>query len=125
MHPADVRSSHTLEVAASEFECQGLELDWVGLCWGSDLTPSNPGGWEYRKFRGSAWHQVRGDSERTYARNRYRVLLTRARLGMVIWIPPGKADDPTLDPVRFDRVRSLLEAAGVPELRQEFEGAQA
>lgn len=125
MQPADVRSSHALEVAASEFECQGLELDWVGLCWGSDLTPSNPGGWEYRKFRGSAWHQVRGDSERTYVRNRYRVLLTRARLGMVIWIPPGKAGDPTLDPVRFDRVRSLLEAAGVPELRQEFEGAQA
>ncbi len=124
MQPADVRSSHALEVAASEFECQGLELDWVGLCWGSDLTPSNPGGWEYRKFRGSAWHQVRGDSERTYVRNRYRVLLTRARLGMVIWIPPGKASDPTLDPVRFDRVRSLLEAAGVPELRQEFEGAQ-
>jgi len=125
MQPADVRSSHALEVAASEFECQGLELDWVGLCWGSDLTPSNPGGWEYRKFRGSAWHQVRGESERTYVRNRYRVLLTRARLGMVIWIPPGKAGDPTLDPVRFDRVRSLLEAVGVPELRQEFEGAQA
>jgi len=125
MQPADVRSSHALEVAASEFECQGLELDWVGLCWGSDLTPCNPGGWEYRKFRGSAWHQVRGDSERTYVRNRYRVLLTRARLGMVIWIPPGKGGDPTLDPVRFDRVRSLLEAAGVPELRQEFEGAQA
>lgn len=125
MQPADVRSSHALEVAASEFECQGLELDWVGLCWGSDLTPSNPGGWEYRKFRGSAWHQVRGDSERTYVRNRYRVLLTRARLGMVIWIPLGKAGDPTLDPVRLDRVRSLLEAAGVPELRQEFEGAQA
>jgi hypothetical protein len=123
--PADVRSSHALEVAASEFECQGLELDWVGLCWGGDLTPSNPGGWEYRKFRGSAWHQVRGDFERTYVRNRYRVLLTRARLGMVIWIPPGKAGDPTLDPVKFDLVRSLLEAAGVPELQQEFNGAQA
>jgi hypothetical protein len=68
---------------------------------------------------------VRGDSERTYVRNRYRVLLTRARLGMVIWIPEGKPGDSTLDPVRFDRVRSLLEAAGVPELRQEFEGAQA
>lgn len=118
----DVRSSHALEVAASEFECQGLELDWVGLCWGGDLTPSDQGDWVYRKFRGSSWNQVRSDAERTYVRNRYRVLLTRARLGMVIWIPPGKADDPTLDPGRFDRVRSLLEAAGVPELRQEFEG---
>lgn len=125
MQPADVRSSHALEVAASEFECQGLELDWVGLCWGGDLTPSGAGGWDYRKFRGSSWHQVHGESERTYVRNRYRVLLTRARLGMVIWVPPGKVSDPTLDPVRFDQVQSLLEAAGVPELRQEFEEAQA
>ncbi|UWD91471.1 DUF2075 domain-containing protein [Ralstonia pseudosolanacearum] len=123
MPPADVRSSHALEVAASEFECQGLELDWVGLCWGGDLTPSNPGSWEYRKFRGSVWQQVRGDAERIYVRNRYRVLLTRARLGMVIWIPPGNADDPTLDPVRFDRTAQLLQEAGVPELQQEFEGA--
>ncbi len=125
MPPADVRSSHALEVAASEFECQGLELDWVGLCWGGDLTPFNPGAWEYRKFRGSTWHQVRSDIERTYVRNRYRVLLTRARLGMVIWIPPGKAIDSTLDPARFDRVQTLLEAAGVPELRQDFKRAQA
>ena len=125
MQPTDVRSSHALEVAASEFECQGLELDWVGLCWGGDLTPSNHGGWEYRKFRGSAWNQVRGDTERNYVRNRYRVLLTRARLGTVIWIPSGKAADPTLDPVKFDRVQTLLQEAGVPELRQEFERAQA
>ncbi len=124
MPPTDVRSSHALEVAASEFECQGLELDWVGLCWGGDLTPSNPGGWEYRKFRGSVWQQVRGDAERTYVRNRYRVLLTRARLGMVIWIPPGNANDPTLDPTRFDRTARLLQQAGVPELQQEFEGRQ-
>lgn len=123
MPPTDVRSSHALEVAASEFECQGLELDWVGLCWGGDLTPSNPDDWEYRKFRGSTWQQVRSDAERTFVRNRYRVLLTRARLGLVIWIPPGNADDPTLDPARFDRTAQLLQAAGVPELQQEFEGA--
>lgn len=125
MPPVDVRSSHALEVAASEFECQGLELDWVGLCWGGDLSPSNLGGWEYRKFRGSVWQQVRGDGERTYVRNRYRVLLTRARLGMVIWIPRGRADDTTLDPARFDRIERLLQAAGVLELHQEFEGAHA
>lgn len=125
MPPADVRSSHALEVAASEFECQGLELDWVGLCWGGDLTPSSPGGWEYRKFRGSAWNQVRGDGERTYVRNRYRVLLTRARLGMVIWIPRGRTDDTTLNPARFDRTAQLLQAAGVPELQHEFQGSQA
>jgi DUF2075 family protein len=125
MPPADTRSSHALEVAASEFECQGLELDWVGLCWGSDFTPSDRGGWEYRKFRGSGWTQVHSDAERTYVRNRYRVLLTRARLGMVIWIPPGKAQDPTLDPTRLGRVARLLDAVGVPALREEFEGAEA
>lgn len=97
----------------------------MGLCWGGDLSPSNLGGWEYRKFRGSVWQQVRGDGERTYVRNRYRVLLTRARLGMVIWIPRGRADDTTLDPARFDRIERLLQAAGVLELHQEFEGAHA
>jgi len=114
----DSRSSHVLEVAASEFECQGLELDWVGLCWGGDLTLSRDGTWDYRKFRGSAWNQVRGEVEQAYVRNRYRVLLTRARAGMVIWIPPGKADDKTLDSSRFDRVHEILRAAGVPELQQ-------
>lgn len=122
MPPEDIRSSHVLEVAASEFECQGLELDWVGLCWGGDFTPSESGDWEYRKLRGSAWNQVRNDAERNYVRNRYRVLLTRARLGMVIWIPPGNAHDPTLDPAKFDRMAQFLEATGIPELQEEFEG---
>jgi len=125
MPPSDTRSSHVLEVAASEFECQGLELDWVGLCWGGDLTPSERGDWEYRKFRGAGWNQVRNDAERTYVRNRYRVLLTRARLGMVIWIPLGNTQDPTLDLDRFDRVARLLKALGVPELQEEFEGTEA
>lgn len=125
MPPSDTRSSHVLEVAASEFECQGLELDWVGLCWGGDLTPSDRGDWEYRKSRGGGWNQVRNDAERIYVRNRYRVLLTRARFGMIIWIPPGNAQDPTLDPDRFDRVARLLRAVGVPELQDEFEGTEA
>lgn len=124
MPPTDSRSSHALEVAASEFECQGLELDWVGLCWGGDLTVNQHGIWDYRKFRGSVWNQVRGEVEQAYVRNRYRVLLTRARAGMVIWIPPGKADDKTLDTARFDRVHEFLRAAGVPEL-QEPAGALA
>ncbi len=118
MPPTDSRSSHVLEVAASEFECQGLELDWVGLCWGGDLTLARDGTWDYRKYRGSVWNQVRGEVEQAYVRNRYRVLLTRARAGMVIWIPPGSADDKTLEPSRFNRVHDLLIAAGVPELQE-------
>ena len=113
----DVRSSYSLEVAASEFECQGLELDWVGMCWGADLTPSvDQGGWDYRKFRGARWQNVQKETERAFTLNRYRVLLTRARKGLVIWVPRGNSNDPTRDPARFDRVYEVLLNAGVPEL---------
>ena len=113
----DARSSHYLEVAASEFECQGLELDWVGLCWGLDLTPSENGAlWDYRKFRGARWQNVRQETERAFTLNRYRVLLTRARKGLVIWVPKGDPNDLTRDPKRFDRVYDALRRAGVPEL---------
>jgi hypothetical protein len=115
--PEDCRSSFTLEVAASEFECQGLELDWVGVGWGGDLTPNETASdWDYRKFRGSGWQNVRQKGERSYVRNRYRVLLTRARKGMVIWVPAGEASDPTRDPVRFDRLYKGLRKAGVADL---------
>jgi len=121
--PDDVRSSFRLEVAASEFECQGLELDWVGVCWGGDLTPSENGdGWEYRKFRGSKWQKCRSIVEQEYIRNRYRVLLTRARRGMVIWVPPGDEADPTRDPHGFNRVYEHLRAAGVPDMKLDEAG---
>jgi len=113
----DVRSSFSLEVAATEFECQGLELDWVGLCWGGDMTPDESNlGWEYRNFKGSNWKNCRQPSERAFFRNRYRVLLTRARYGMVIWVPPGSDKDPTRDPARFDRLFEYLRKCGVQEL---------
>ena len=117
----DIRSSFSLEVAASEFECQGLELDWVGLCWGGDLLPSSIGlAWDYRKFRGSKWQYVRQDAEQTYTLNRYRVLLTRARKGLVMWVPQGDRMDPTRDPEGFNRVFDALVDAGVPQLEDHF-----
>ena len=113
----DVRSSYSLEVAASEFECQGLELDWVGLCWGADLTPSaDQEAWDYRKFRGAKWQNVRQEAERAFTLNRYRVLLTRARKGLVIWVPKGDPSDITRDPARFDRMYDVLLRAGVQQL---------
>ena len=122
----DVRSCFSLEVAASEFECQGLELDWVGICWGGDLTPSEHHlDWDYRKFRGTRWQNVRQESERVYALNRYRVLLTRARKGLVIWVPEGDPDDSTRNPECFDRVFAALRMAGVPLLDQDFSEQQA
>lgn len=115
--PGDVRSSFALEVSASEFECQGLELDWVGVCWGGDLAPDVDGNrWKYLKFRGTVWQNCRSEIEQAYIRNRYRVLLTRARSGMVIWVPPGVPTDPTRNSARFDRVYDLLKTAGVPDL---------
>jgi hypothetical protein len=113
----DVRSSCQLEVAATEFECQGLELDWVGVCWGDDLcvdpdgTPSR-----YRRFRGNRWEEVRREGARRYLLNKYRVLLTRAREGMVIWVPPGDPIDPTRNPAPLDATAAYLRAAGVPVL---------
>lgn len=113
---SDVRSSHRLEVALREFECQGLELDYVGLCWGDDLTMGASGQWDQREFRGSRWYNVKNAVRRRYALNKYRVLLTRAREGMVVWVPRGDPADPTRDPNRLDRTAEFLLEAGLPSI---------
>jgi hypothetical protein len=115
--PGDVRSSDQLEVAATEFECQGLELDWVGVCWGDDLCfdPSRKG-WRYRRFSGATWQTIRTELARRYLINKYRVLLTRARAGMVLWIPPGESCDPTRDPQLLNATATYLQASGVQVL---------
>jgi hypothetical protein len=106
----DVRSSYALEVAASEFECQGLEIDWVGMCWGSDLLWKNSK-WLARRFKGTKW-QV--DSDSALALNRYRVLLTRARYGMIIWIPSDpNSEIPFVNNSDLDLVSDILLSAGV------------
>jgi hypothetical protein len=89
---SDLRSSYALEVPASEFECQGLELDRVGLCWGGDLVRDDHN-WRFRQFRGSKWVDIRAVTERMFLVNKYRVLLTRAREGVVIWVPTGDEYD--------------------------------
>jgi hypothetical protein len=110
--PDDVRSSRFLELAASEFGVQGLEVDWSCLAWGGDLLRDGAE-WELRKFVGTAWRQVKQDEARRYVINRYRVLLTRAREGMAIWVPPGDPRDPTRDPARYDGVEDYLLQCGV------------
>jgi hypothetical protein len=106
----DVRSSYSLEVAASEFKCQGLELDWVGLCWGSDfLWDDQAGSWRPRRMSGSRWVN---DSDAAHATNRYRVLLTRARYGMVVWVPKLEAPVPLVDPVVLDDTANFLSRCG-------------
>ncbi len=92
--PTDIRSSNVLEVALTEFECQGLELDWLAVCWGGDFTWSE-NRWQFRQFKGTVWQQVQKSGTQEFIRNKYRVLLTRAREGMVIWVPEGSAKDET------------------------------
>ncbi len=112
--PGDVRSSYALEVTANEYTTQGLELDFVGLCWGGDLTMS-PGGWVTRRFSGTAWAKANGERRR-FVLNSYRVLLTRAREGIVIWVPPGDPNDVTRAPEPYDRTAVFLEKCGAVAL---------
>jgi hypothetical protein len=112
----DVRSSDMLEDAASEFDVQGLELDWTGVAWDLNLM-RGPDGWLPRRFRGTAWEAVNEADKRAYVLNSYRVLLTRARQGMVIFVPPGDRDDPTRPPADYDAVDAWLSDCGIPELQ--------
>ncbi len=110
----DVRASNWLEVAATEFECQGLELDWTGVCWSGDVVVK-PGSasWLCRRFRGNKWMHVRKEDDIRYALNKYRVLLTRARKGMVIWVPRGDRNDPSREPDLLDATADFLQVRGV------------
>ncbi len=113
----DIRSSYKLEVAATEFEIQGLELDFVGLCWGGDLV-LNPEGtrWIPRTLRSNRWAELLKPGDQRYLMNSYRVLLTRARHAMVIWVPPGNPKDSTLRPDEYDAVAECLINAGAKPL---------
>jgi hypothetical protein len=111
----DVRSSNQLEVAASEFECQGLELDWIGLCWGADFPfDLQNGSWAYRNFSGTRWRVVKNEIDRQYLLNTYRVLLTRVRRGLILWVPQGDVSDETRLPHFFDSTAEFLISCGVP-----------
>jgi hypothetical protein len=107
------RSSFYLEDAATEFQVQGLELDWICMTWDADLRLRRPGCWEYKSFRGKQWQNVKDDQRRRYLLNAYRVLLTRARQGMVIFVPPGDADDPTRQPEFYDGTFNYLQGLGL------------
>jgi hypothetical protein len=116
---ADIRSSYCCEVFATEFEIQGLELDWIGLCWGGDFVWDDRKKWQLRRLQfGSPakWNPIKNQDKQTYRRNAYRVLLTRARKGMVIFVPRGDANDPTTAPEEFDATARYLTRCGVVPL---------
>ena len=112
---SDVRSSYYLEAPATEFDIQGLELDWVGVCWDADLRWVN-GRWSHHKFRGTVWNNVNDAFQRAYLSNAYRVLLTRARQGMAIYVPAGDSTDPTRPPKFYNGVFDLLKDCGLEVL---------
>ena len=119
--PDDVRSAAMLEVAATEFECQGLELDWVGVCWGGDLVfDANSHSWLTRRFAGSRYLSVNNPVSQRFLLNKYRVLLTRARKGMIIWVPPGSAADATREAKHFDATADFLDTCGIPRVSTSF-----
>lgn len=108
----DTRSSYYLEDAATEFQVQGLELDWVLVNWDADLRMQNRR-WLHRKFHGSRWKQVHQPEHKRYLVNAYRVLLTRARQGMAIFVPSGDPADPTRLPEFYDETFEYLASLGV------------
>jgi hypothetical protein len=113
--PEDVRSSFYLEDVATQFDVQGLELDWACVTWDADFRYT-PNGWEHKKFVGDQWNRINKSERRFYQKNAYRVLLTRARQGMVIVVPPGDPDDPTRKPEYYDETFNYLREIGFATL---------
>ena len=109
----DTRSSYYLEDAATEFQVQGLELDWACVTWDGDFRFTNSG-WTYHDFRGDRWTCIHKPENRNYLRNAYRVLLTRARQGMVIFVPSGEPTDPTRSSSYYDSTFNYLASLGLP-----------
>jgi len=111
----DTRSSFYLEEVATEFQVQGLELDWACVVWDGDLRV-NGSNWGHHQFRGSRWNRINKVERRRYLENAYRVLLTRARQGMVLVVPEGDEEDPTRAASFYDPTYSYLRELGIPEI---------
>jgi hypothetical protein len=107
----DVRSSYYLEDVATEYKVQGLELDWVCVTWDADFRYTKDG-WEHWSFVGSKWNRINKQERQIYLKNAYRVLLTRARQGMVIFIPEGDIEDPTRKSEYYDATFEYLKSIG-------------
>jgi hypothetical protein len=111
----DVRSSYYLEDVSREFDIQGLELDWACVTWDADFRYARSG-WSHHAFRGSRWQRINKADRKLYQKNAYRVLLTRARQGMVIVVPNGDAADPTRSPSFYDPTFEYLKSIGMRTL---------
>ena len=111
----DVRSSFYLEDVATEYAVQGLELDWVCVCWDASLRRLNEE-WGLYKFVGTKFQKRSKEHQRKYLLNAYRVLLTRARQGLIIFVPEGDSTDKTRDPSFYDGTYEYLVNCGFSEI---------
>jgi DUF2075 family protein len=111
----DIRSSYFLEDVATEFQIQGLELDWVCITWDADLRYS-PEGWKTFSFVGSKWQNIKKPERKQYLINAYRVLLTRARQGMIIVVPEGDDEDSTRKTAYYNDTFEYLKSLGMIEI---------
>ena len=111
----DINSSYFLEDVATEFDVQGLELDWTCVAWDADMQYRN-GAWTYKIFRGKNWQKLSDVAKIAYKRNAYRVLLTRARQGMIIFVPPGNDADKTHLSEFYDETFNLFKEIGITEI---------
>ncbi|MEO7478765.1 MAG: DUF2075 domain-containing protein, partial [Lysobacteraceae bacterium] len=111
----DVRSSFYLEDVATEFHVQGLELDWSCVVWDADFRYQQ-NGWQHFSFVGDRWNKIHKQERQTYLKNAYRVLLTRARQGMVIVVPPGDDGDHTRPPEYYNSTYEYLTRLGLQVL---------
>jgi len=109
----DVRSCQYFEYIGTEFDVQGLELDWCVVGWDADLRYSK-GQWKHYSFRGTKWQMINKEERKRYLANAYRVLLTRARQGFVVFIPYGSSDDVTRPPTYYDETFEYLRKCGIP-----------
>lgn len=111
----DIRSSLFLEDAASEFDVQGLELDWACVVWDGDLRRED-NHWGNYSFNGNRWINIRSEERKAFQINAYRVLLTRARQGMIICVPEGNREDNTRKPEFYDNIFYYLKSLGIIEI---------
>lgn len=112
---SDVRSSFYLEVTATEYKVQGLEIDWACVCWDADLRRENEA-WDFKNFSGTIWQENKGVQEQMFLLNTYRVLLTRAREGIIVFVPKGDSADYTRLPEFYNPIFTYLKDCGMHEI---------
>jgi DUF2075 family protein len=105
----------TAETIRPEFQIQGLELDWICVCWGGDFLRA-ASDWNLKRLRGATWQKIHQESARAYLVNSYRVLLTRARQGMLLFVPLGDEQDSTRPRAPFDETAQFLTECGARAL---------